>query len=250
MLNRKGGYESDVTVQRWSDTEFLVVTGAAQPVRDRAWLLRNRKPDEDVAVDDVTDQWSVLSVLGPNAAALLQNVDLGSARPVPASYVGGPGTEIYVRVEQAAELYDRLWQAGAKHGLKDCGYYTLDALRIEAGRRAFGAELSPDCTPYEAGLGFTVRPERRAAPQRYLKRLLMFTFPAQDLFAWGGEPILRNGAPVGELSSVGYSAALACMVGMGFVHAEQIDGEYQIEVSGTRVPATASLKAPCPSTSP
>ena len=244
MLNRKGGYESDVTVQRWGDAEFLVVTGSAQPVRDRAWLLRNKRPEEDVTVDDVTDQWSVISVLGPNADALLSEVDLGSARRVAASYVGGRGAELYVRVEEAAQLYERIWKAGGRFGLKDCGYYTLDALRIEAGRRAFGAELSPDCTPYEAGLAFAVRPERRSVPAKLAKRLLMFTFAAGELFAWGGEPILRNGSPVGELSSVGYSAALDSMVGMGFVHAEDIDGSYEIEVSGTRVPARASLKAP------
>ena len=168
-------------------------------------------------VDDVSAEWSVISVLGPRAAVLLSRVDLGSARAVPASYVGGPGTEIYVRVEDAPALYDRLCAAGKEFGLRDCGYYALDALRIEAGRRAFGPELSPDCTPYEAGLGFAVRQELRKPPAKLAKRLLMFTFPATDLFAWGGEPILRDGKPVGELSSVGYSATLSCMVGMGFV---------------------------------
>ena len=246
MLNRKGGFESDVTVQRWADDDFLIITGSAQPVRDRAWLLRNRKENEQVTVDDVTADWSIISVLGPNAKALLEKVDLGSARPQPASYVGGPGTELYVPVAEAPALYDRIWAAGKGLGLRDCGYYALDALRIEAGRRAFGPELSPDCTPYEAGLGFAVRAENRRAPQKLPKRLLMFTFPATELFAWGGEPILRNGKPVGELSSVGYSATLECMVGMGFVYSEDIDGRYEIEVSGTAVPARASLKAPWP----
>jgi 4-methylaminobutanoate oxidase (formaldehyde-forming) len=153
---------------------------------------------------------------------------------------------LYVKIEDAPALYDRLWAQGAELGLKDCGYYALDALRIEAGRRAFGAELSPDCTPYEAGLAFALRAELRQPPERLAKRLLMFTFPATELFAWGGEPILRDGKPVGELSSVGYSAALACMVGMGFVHSEDIAGEYAIELSGTTVPAIASLKAPWP----
>jgi glycine/D-amino acid oxidase-like deaminating enzyme/glycine cleavage system aminomethyltransferase T len=246
MLNRKGGFESDVTVQRWSDEEFLIITGSAQPVRDRAWLLRHKAEGEQVSVEDVTDRWSVLSVLGPKAEAVLSRTDLGSARAVPASYVGGPGSELYVPIQDAARLYERLWEAGSGLGLKDCGYYALDALRIEAGRRAFGPELSPDCTPYEAGLAFAVRPELRKPPPRLAKRLLMFTFPATELFAWGGEPILRNGKPAGELSSVGYSATLECMVGMGFVYSEEIDGTYEIEVSGRKVPATASLKAPWP----
>ncbi|MGH8691731.1 MAG: GcvT family protein, partial [Burkholderiales bacterium] len=244
MLNRKGGFESDVTVQRWADDDFLIVTGSAQPVRDRAWLLRNRKPNEDAAVDDVTADWSVISVLGPGAKDLLDKTDIGSARPQPASYVGGSGTELYVPVADAPALYDRIWAHGKEFGLKDCGYYALDALRIEAGRRAFGAELSPDCTPYEAGLAFAMRPELRKPPERLAKRLLMLTFPATGLFAWGGEPILRNGKPAGELSSVGYSATLGCMVGMGFVYSEDITGSYEIEVSGTKVAANASLKAP------
>jgi len=244
MLNRKGRFESDLTVQRWADDDFFIVTGSAQPVRDRAWLLRHRRPGEEATVDDVTAEWSVISVLGPNAKALMEKIDLGSARALPASYVGGPGSEIYVRVEDAATLYDRICAAGKSAGLRDCGYYALDALRIEAGRRAFGPELSPDCTPYEAGLGFAVRPERRQVPAVLAKRLLMFTFPATELFAWGGEPILRDGKPLGELSSVGYSATLGCMVGMGFVHSEDIGGSYEIEVSGTKVAAKASLKAP------
>jgi 4-methylaminobutanoate oxidase (formaldehyde-forming) len=171
--------------------------------------------------------------------------------------VGGPGTELYVPVADAAELYDRIKRAG---DVRDCGYYTLDALRIEAGRRAFGAELSPDCTPFEAGLAFAVKMDKPAefvgreallrAPRGELsKRLLIFTFAATDLFAWGGEPILRDGAPVGELSSVGYSAALGGMVGMGFVHgskperaAQLLASRYEIEVSGVKVAAQASLK--------
>jgi len=185
-------------------------------------------------------------VLGPKADAVLSKTDLGSARAVPASYVGGPGSELYVPVNETARLYGRLWDAGRQLGMKDCGYYALDALRIEAGRRAFGPELSPDCTPYEAGLAFAVRPELRQPPARLAKRLLMFTFPATELFAWGGEPILRNGKPSGELSSVAYSATLECMVGMGFVYSEDIDGTYEIEVSGRKVPAKASLKAPWP----
>ena len=91
---------------------------------------------------------------------------------------------------------------------------------------------------------FAVRPELRKPPAKLSKRLLMFTFPVTELFAWGGEPILCNAKPVGELSSVGYSATLSCMVGMGFVHCGDIEGSYAIEVSGQQVPAKASLQAP------
>ena len=262
MLNRKGGYESDVTVQRLGAGEFLVITGSAQPVRDLAWLRRHVADGEDVHIEDVTDRWSVISLLGPNAESVLAKISLNEkTRAIPASYVGGPGWEIYVPIENAAALYDQITRDG---DVRDCGYYALDALRIEAGRRAFGAELSPDCTPFEAGLGFAVKPDkpaefigrealRRASRAELVKRLLIFSFPATELFAWGGEPILRDGAPVGELTSVGYSAALGQMVGMGFVHGanpesvQQVLGSrYEIEVSGAKVAARASMKAPWP----
>ena len=266
MLNRKGGFESDLTVQRWGEDDFFVVTGSAQPVRDRAWLMRQVADGEHVTIDDVTDEWSVISVLGPRSGELL--AQLGepgpSVRAVPASYVGGPGWELYLPVADAPALYDRLWKAGGNLGLADCGYYALDALRIEAGRRAFGAELSPDCTPYEAGLGFAVKSGKpadftgkaalAAAPRDAMtKRLLIFAFPATELFAWGGEPILRDGVPVGELTSVGYSATLGAMAGMGFVQSERAEtvqqvltGRYEIEVSGDTVAAQAMLRAPWP----
>ncbi len=265
MLNRKGGFESDVTVQRLAADAFFLVTGSAQPVRDRAWLRRHAADGEGVSIEDVTDRWSVISLLGPRAGAVLARISIEEpTRALPASYVGGPGWELYVPIEDAAALYDRLWEAGREFGLADCGYYALDALRIEAGRRAFGAELSPDYTPYEAGLGFAVKMDkpvefigrealRRAAGGELARRLLIFSFPAMELFAWGGEPILREGAPVGELTSVGYSAALGHMVGMGYVHSAQpertqqvLAGRYEIEVSGARIAARASLKAPWP----
>jgi len=261
MLNRKGGYESDLTVQRWGEEEFFIVTGSAQPVRDLAWLRRHVLKGENVAIEDATGEWSVISILGPKSAELLARVKLGNARAVPASYVGGPGWELYVPIEDAAALYDAVHAAGRDLGMRDCGYYALDALRIEAGRRAFAAELSPDFTPWEAGLGFAVKLDKgeflgrdalASAPRDALaKRLLSFVFAESTLFAWGGEPILRDGKPVGELTSVGYSASLASMVGLGYVYgskpetAEQVlASRFEIEVSGSRIAARASMKAP------
>ena len=287
MLNDKGGFESDITVHCLDDSNFFIVTGSAQPVRDLAWINRHMNGESCHAID-VTPMWSVLSLMGPKAEAVLQalsardyslaafpmntfqNLSLGGStvRAARVSYVGGPGWELYVQVEMCAMVYDALHTAGQAFALKDCGYYALDALRIEAGRRAFPAELSPDVNPYQAGLGFAVKLAKedpflgqaalrklRAVenPSAMAQRLLMFVFPETQNFAWGGEPILRDGVPVGELSSVGYSATLKSMVGMGTVRsavpqtAEQmLSSRYEIEVSGLRVPARASIKPPWP----
>jgi 4-methylaminobutanoate oxidase (formaldehyde-forming) len=250
VLNARGGFESDLTVTRTGAHEFFVVTGSSQTTRDFAWIERGIRPGEHAALVDVTSGWSVLSVMGPKAEALLarlspddvskaalpfagtRDIDVGYARVRAArmSYVGGPGYELYVSADQCATLYEALWSEGPAFGLKDAGYYALDALRIEAGRRAWGAELSPDETPWEAGLANTVRLDKAApfvgrealvakrdAPA--LKRLAAFVFDDPDAFPWGGEPILMDGASVGELTSVGYSRKRGRAVAMGYVRA-------------------------------
>ena len=163
MLNERGGFESDLTVMRLAADRFLIVTGSAQPMRDADWIQRHIGRDELAVLTDVSAMISVLSVMGPKARELLarvspddlspeglkfshtREIDLGHARVRAArmSYVGGPGYELYVPVEMARHVYLALTEAGADLGLRDAGYYALDALRIEAGRRAWGAELGP-----------------------------------------------------------------------------------------------------------
>jgi 4-methylaminobutanoate oxidase (formaldehyde-forming) len=159
-------------------------------------------------------------------------IDVGYARVRAArmSYVGGPGYELYVPTDQSVTLYDALIDAGAPFGLRDAGYYTIDALRVEAGRRAWGAELSPDETPWEAGLAYAVAMEKPAAfigrdalaakpAATCNKRLVRFTFDDPVAFPWGGEPILIDGRNVGEITSAGYSRALGRAVAMGYARA-------------------------------
>jgi 4-methylaminobutanoate oxidase (formaldehyde-forming) len=248
MLNERGGFESDLTVMRLAADRFLIVTGSAQPVRDADWIRRHIAPDEFAVLTDVSAMTSVLSVMGPKAAELLarlspddlspaglkfshtKEVDLGHARVRAArmSYVGGPGFELYVPVEMARHVYLALHEAGGNLGLRDAGYYAIDALRIEAGRRAWGAELGPDETPFEAGLTVGVKLDKpapfigreallKARGQPLRKKLLSFVFDDASAYAWGGEAIVIDGETVGELSSVGYSPKAGACVGLGYV---------------------------------
>jgi 4-methylaminobutanoate oxidase (formaldehyde-forming) len=279
MLNARGGFESDLTVTRLGPIEFFIVTGSGQCTRDFAWIERNIQPGEHAVLFDITGAWSVVSVMGPKAEALLARlspddlskagmpfstvhaIDVGYTRVRAArmSYVGGPGYELYVPVEQCVTLYDALHTEGPAFGLRDAGYYTIDALRIEAGRRAWGAELSPDETPWQAGLGFAVKLTKpdgfigrealvssRDAP--LAKRLLAFAFDDPQAFPWGGEPILVDGAPVGELSSAGYSRLAGRAMALGYARMEQtITNEClaasrcEVDIAGERFAVTARV---------
>jgi glycine cleavage system aminomethyltransferase T len=141
------------------------------------------------------------------------------------------------------------------------GYYALDALRIEKGYRAWGRELTPDDTPLEAGMGFTVRLDTRggfvgrdalvAQRARGLsRRLLLFALLEREAVAWGDEPIWRDGRLVGVLTSAAHGHTVGRPVAMGYVACEPgtaaeslVDAGYEVDIAGTRVGATPALRA-------
>jgi 4-methylaminobutanoate oxidase (formaldehyde-forming) len=216
--------------------------------------------------------YCVLSVMGPNARALLarvspddlspeglkfswtKEIDLGFARVRAArmSYVGGPGFELYVPAEMARHVYLALCEAGADLGLRDAGYYALDALRIEQGRRAWGAELGPDETPWEAGLAFSVKLDKpvafigqralRESQGQPLRKKLVRLVLAPGVYVWGGETILVGGTPAGEISSAGFSPLAGACVALGYVRGEAANQPHtgtpaQVELWGERIDA-------------
>ena len=276
MLNERGGFESDLTIIRQTPDRggdrFLIVTGSAQTVRDFDWITRHIGADEHALLSDVSALYCVLSVMGPKARELLARVspddlspaalkfswttmiDIGFARVRAArmSYVGGPGFELYVPVEMTRHVYLALMQVGADLGLQDAGYFTLDALRIEQGRRAWGAELGPDETPWEAGLSYAVKLDKpadfkgkaallAAQGQPLRKKLVTLVFDSTESFAWGGEAIMVDGESVGEISSVGWSVLAGACVALGYVRGPGANQAHAgtpaaIELWGERVP--------------
>jgi 4-methylaminobutanoate oxidase (formaldehyde-forming) len=283
MLNRRGGFESDLTITRLARDTFFILTGSGQATRDAAWIERHVAAHEFAALVDVTSAYSVISLMGPKSEALLRTlcpddlskaglpfamtaeIDVGYARVRAArmSYVGGPGYEMVVPTDQCVTLYDALWSTGEDFGLRDAGYYTIDALRIEAGRRAWGPELSPDETPLEAGLGYAVKLDKpvpfigrdallRQQAEGVRKRLLLFTFDDPAAFPWSGEPILMDGRNVGELTSAGYSRKFGRAIAMGYARTDPdvpppsdallVAARYEVDIAGRMFAVTPHLR--------
>ena len=169
------------------------------------------------------------------------------------SYVGGPGYELYVPVEMTRHVYRALHQAGADLGLKDAGYYALDALRIEAKRRAWGAELGPDESPLEAAMQKHIALHkntpfngqdalRKKLAQTLHKKLVYIELSQTDDYLWGGETIWLNQHPIGEISSAGWSYLKGKSIAMAYVRGdcvtEQMNGKnIEIDIWGERVAA-------------
>ncbi|MGR3540092.1 MAG: GcvT family protein [Hasllibacter sp.] len=274
MLNAAGGIEADVTVTRLSETAFLMVTPAATLVRDLAWLRRHLG-DRRPVLTDVTAGEGVLAVMGPRSRELLRAVSpddwdafpfgtareveigLGIARAHRVSYVGELGWEVYVSTDQCAHVFETIREAGREVGLTFCGLHAMDSCRIEKAFRHWGHDITPEDHVLEAGLGFAVRTQKadfvgRDAVMRKReagleRRMLQFRL-TEDAMVHHNEPILRDGAIVGHLTSGAYGHHLGGPVGLGYVPCagqdpgEVLSSTYDIDVGGRRVRAEASLR--------
>ncbi|MSO93771.1 MAG: FAD-dependent oxidoreductase [Rhodospirillales bacterium] len=281
LLNDRGGYESDLTIQRLADDSFLLVTGTAQGVRDRDWLERNRRAEDRINVTDVTSGCAVLGVAGPRSRELLgrvsptdfssaafpyyawQDIEIGYgiARACRLSYTGELGFELYIPSEFAVGVYDALVEAGADLGLRDIGIDALTCLRVEKGYRAWGTDIGPEDNPYEAGLGFSVKlgkntpflgqdALRRKKEEGWKRRLLSFTLDSPRAYPIGRETIFQKGRVVGQVTSAAFGHTVGRAIGMGYVRGDEaevramIAKPFEIEIAAKRFKASASLEPP------
>ncbi len=177
MLNSRGGIECDFTVTRLEEDRFSIVTGTAFGNHDLEWMRRHLPGDGSVDVVDTTAQWSCFALWGPRARDILapctpdslasddfpymsvRDITVGDVpvRALRVTYVGELGWELYCPTEYGMTLWRLLWEAGEPHGLVAGGYRAIDTMRLEKGYRVWGADITPDETPYEGGLGFCVK---------------------------------------------------------------------------------------------
>ena len=277
LLNSRGGIEADLTVARLAEDRFYIVTGTGFRTHDFGWIA-DHLPKTGVNFEDVTEGWGTLSLMGPRARDILAAVasedvsnaalPFGSARILTiagvkvrglrVTYVGELGWELHCPINQLGEVYDALMAADP--ALRPVGYRALESLRLEKGYRAWSSDITPNDTPFEAGLGWAVklksstpflgRAALEAAQGKPLTKSLM-TFTVEDPAAVlvGRETILRDGQAVGYLTSGGYGYSIGKSIGLGYVRHEAgvtepwlTAGRYALVIAGTETPATLSLK--------
>ncbi|MCU0831408.1 MAG: FAD-dependent oxidoreductase [Rhizobiaceae bacterium] len=279
LLNTRGGIEADLTVARLADDKFYIVTGTGFRTHDFGWI-RDHIPDGcDATLADVTEGWGTLSLMGPKARRVLERIttaDVSNAafpfghareiaiagavvRALRVTYVGELGWELHVPIARIGAVYDALMEAGAPEMIRPAGYRAIESLRLEKGYRAWGADITPNDTPLEAGLGWAVKLKSdidfmgRAALERranspLAKRLATFTVDDPDVVLLGRETILRDGEPVGYLSSGGFGYTVGKGIGLGYVRHEAgvtdaflTGGTYELVVAMQHVAAQLHL---------
>jgi 4-methylaminobutanoate oxidase (formaldehyde-forming) len=277
LLNSRGGIEADLTVARLAEDRFYIVTGTGFRTHDYGWIA-DHLPKSGVSFEDVTEGWGTLSLMGPRARDILTAVTaedvsnaalpFGSARiltiagvkvrALRVTYVGELGWELHCPINQLGDVYDALMAADP--ALRPVGYRALESLRLEKGYRAWSSDITPNDTPFEAGLGWAVklksttpflgRAALEAAHGKPLTKSLM-TFTVEDPTAVlvGRETVLRDGQAVGYLTSGGYGYSIGKSIGLGYVrHAPGVTepwltaGRYALVIAGAEIPASLSLK--------
>jgi len=282
LLNDRGGIECDLTVAKVAEDEFYIVTGTGFRSHDYSWIKDNIPAQfSDIEFTDITEQRTTLSLMGPNARQLLsqitvadmsavafpfaslQTIDIAghAVQALRVTYVGELGWELHMPREAGADVYRAIMAAGGVYNICNGGYRAIESLRLEKGYRAWSAELTPDCTPLEAGLGWAVKLNstiafkgRAALEQRgkqpLQKRLACFTVADVNIVLLGRETIYRNGKRVGYLTSGGWGYTIQANIGYGYVrNAQGVDnqylqeGEYELEIASVRVPCNIHFKA-------
>jgi len=270
MLNKKGGIECDLSVSRIGQDHFYLVTGTAFIKHDLSWIQKHL-PDKgaSVFVTDITSGRACLTLCGPKSRDILKQItkedisdkgfpymtckqiSIGYA-PVLAlriTYVGELGWELHMPMEHALYVYDQLWEAGQPFGLANVGYRAIDSLRLEKGYRYWSGDISPEYTPFEAGLGFCVKMDKGdfigresllAQKEKGISRkLCCLTIDSGPLMPVGKEAILDGDKVVGIVTSGGYGHTIQKPIAYGYLPLPYSEPKtrLQIEVAAKRYQA-------------
>jgi dimethylglycine dehydrogenase len=270
MLTPRGGVECDLTITRLDDERFYLVSAAATELHDYAWIERHLPDDGTVRLENVSARYGVLTLAGPRSRELLQRVTdddvstdalrffghrrlrIGTA-PVLAlrlSYVGELGFELHHPLEHQRVLYDLLVEAGSDLGLVDFGYRALDSLRLEKAYRLWGADMSADYTPLEAGLERFVKLDKgdfvgREALLRQVEaggpsiHLACLTVAARDADPHAYEPVYAGDRLISYVMAGGYGHSVGETIALAYLPTEHaaVGTELVVEILGERCAA-------------
>ena len=277
-LTRRGGIRSEFTITKIADQHYYVVSAGAAERYDSDFLQK-MLPAAGVSLRNITSSRGCFVLAGPRSREVLakltdtnldnasfpwltgQVAEVGLAVDVyllRVNFVGALGWELHFPIEYAHHLFDAIFAAGAEFNIGMAGMRAMESLRLEKSYRMWGTDLSPDYSPFEAGLDRFVRMNKgefvgKAALQRQLNdgvphRFVTFeVHGVVDADPLGNEPLFdAKGTLIGRATAGYYGHALRKSLGLGYVKPEHatVGGEMQIEILGERKRATVLVDSP------
>lgn len=247
FTNQRGGIKADVTIARLGEDRFWVLTGGGLVPHDLAWMRQHAPTDGSVHITDWSQSRVGIGIWGPKAREVLQNVtpaDVSNEAfrfyrhqrleidgvfvdALRVSYLGELGWEFHAPYDVANQVWDALWEAGQSHEMIVAGAGCVDSMRLEKGYRLWGADIKSDDTPYEAGLGWTVRLDKGAFIGRDVlegqheagiqRQLCCLTSDEPGAILLGSEPILSGDKALGYVTSANYGYSIGKFIAYGYL---------------------------------
>jgi dimethylglycine dehydrogenase len=278
-LTRRGGIRSEFTITKIAEQHFYVVSAGAAERYDSDYLLEHLPQDGSVSLRNITMSRGCFVVAGPRSRDVLAKLvdapldnaafpwltgqvsEVGLATDVyllRVNFVGALGWELHFPIEYAHHLFDAVFAAGAEFGIRMAGMRAMESLRLEKSYRMWGSDLTPDYTPYEAGLDRFVRLSKgpfigKDALEKQLKAGVphrFITFEVHDVTdadPLGNEPLFdRKGRIIGRATAGYYGHALQKSLGLGYVKPDfaAVGSDIEIEILGLRRRATVLVDSP------
>ncbi|MEZ5802938.1 MAG: FAD-dependent oxidoreductase [Rhizobiaceae bacterium] len=269
-----GRIVTEMSIMTIEEDFFFLITAAVAQSHDFEWLLKHQPQTHAMTLEDVTENFACQILTGPNARDILANVtdaDLSSPwlshqscqiagewlQLVRVSFAGELGWELHTHTGSTAKVFDAVWDAGQKHGLKPFGMFALDSLRLEKGYRAWKQDLSTDYTILQGGLERFVKWDKpdfkgKAALQNekqqgVAKRFVTLVLDeAGDCDAPYMSTVWHGGKIVGETLSGGFGHRMDKAIALGMLRTDlaKPGTRVDIEIFGARCPATVQPDEP------
>lgn len=245
MLGETGKLKGDLTILNWGDGSYWIMGSYYL----RQWHMRwfGVHGAEGALVRDISDTVGGFAVVGPKARQILQGlthqdlsdsampflacgtIDLGLIRAKVAriSVTGELGYEINCGALEHASLRRILLEAGNAHDLREIGFNAVLSLRLEKSFGIWSREFTQGYTPAETRMdrfivwdkgdfiGRTAALAERDAPSARV--LVTLEVAANDADATGYEPVWKDGALVGFVTSGGYGHTIRKSLAMAMV---------------------------------
>ena len=257
MPNGKGGIVDDLIIYRISEHEYFLVVNASNIEKDWNWI--SSLNEMNVEMTDVSDEYTLLAIQGPKAAASMQALtkvnlsemnyytfeysEFAGIKDVMISatgYTGSGGFEIYVKNEDAEELWNAVFEAGKEFNIKPIGLAARDTLRLEMGFCLYGNDINDETSPLEAGLGWITKFTKSFVDSEYLakqkeegiqRKLVAFEMIDRGIPRKDYEIVDSNGTKIGHVTSGTMSPSMKIGIGLGYVQKEHSGIDTDIFIS-------------------
>ena len=265
LPNNDGGIVDDLIVYKIANNDYMLVVNASNIDKDWNWIAAHN--DLGVNMTNASDDYSLLAIQGPKAAAAMQSlttIDLenmayysfqigefaGIQNVVVSAtgYTGSGGFEIYFKNEDAETIWNKVFEAGAAFGIKPIGLAARDTLRLEMGFCLYGNDINDTTSPIEAGLGWITKFDKEFTNSANLKaqkeagvskKLVGFELTERGIPRHDYEIVDADGNNIGIVTSGTMAPSLGKGIGMGYVNSEftGLDSEIFIQIRNNKVAA-------------